>query len=316
MAKITVVIPAYNAEKYIAHTLQSVLNQSFSEFSCIIVDDGSTDNTAQIVTDTVGRDVRFLLVQQNNVGECAARNAGIARVQTPLLTVLDSDDLWHPDFLQKMITALADDTMSLAWCHFALFFDRNGQRKLQPWANVHKTGNPWWDMLLDSVFCMGAWAARTDVVRAAGPFDRTLSIAGDRDFLLRMLAMLCAEGHSAVKEIPEELLYYRQRQGSAVRNANAALETEWEIMRKHINHIGVPPRIRKRAWSFLAFKMAVIAAFAAKDYKAALRWYAKAFCLDPLNLNIYWLPLRKALLSLRKAEKIAFVQRSNSLSPQ
>ena len=310
MAKITVVIPAYNAAKYIAHTLQSVLNQSFSDFSCIIVDDGSTDNTAQVVTDTVGHDARFLLVQQNNAGECAARNTGIALVQTPLLAVLDSDDLWHPDFLQKMTTVLADDTVSLVWCHFALFFDYNGQRKLQPWANVHKTGNPWWDMLLDSVFCMGAWAARSDVVRAAGPFDTALAIAGDRDFSLRMLAMLSADGRNRVKEVPEELLYYRQRQGSAVRNAALALETEWSVMLPHINHAGVPPRIRKRALSFLAFKMAVIAAFAAKDYRAALRWYAKAFYLDPLNLNIYWLPIRKIFLSLRKKEKIPFVQRS------
>ena len=310
MAKITVVIPAYNSAKYIAYTLQSVLNQSFFDFSCIIVDDGSTDNTAQVVTDTVGHDARFLLVQQNNAGECAARNAGIVLVQTPLLAVLDSDDLWHPDFLQKMTAALADDTIRLVWCHFAMFFDHNGQKKSQPWDNIHKTGNPWWDMLLDSVFCMGAWAARTDVVRAAGTFDTTLSIAGDRDFSLRMLAMVCAEGHSAVKEVPEDLLYYRQRQGSAVRNANVALETEWKIMQQHINHAGVPPRIQKRAWSFLAFKMAVIAAFAAKDYRAALRWYAKAFCLDPLNLNIYWLPIRKILLSLRKEEKIPFVQRS------
>lgn len=297
MAEITVIIPAYNAEKYIAHTLQSVLEQSFSDFTCIIVDDGSTDNTALMVTDTVGHDARFLLVQQNNAGECAARNAGIALVQTPLLTVLDSDDLWHPDFLQRMTRTLADDAISLAWCRYSMFFDHNGQRKTQPWDNVHKTGNPWWDMLLDNIFCMGAWAARSDVVRAVGPFDTTLTIAGDRDFSLRMLAMLCAEGHEGVKEIPEEMLYYRQRQGSAVRNATLALETEWRVMQQHINRAGVPPRIRKRAWSFLAFKMAVIAAFAAKDYRAALRWYAKAFCLDPLNLNLYWLPLRKAALS-------------------
>lgn len=175
---------------------------------------------------------------------------------------------------------------------------------MQPWDNVHKTGNPWWDMLMDNIFCMGAWAARTEVVRAAGLFDPALAIAGDRDFSLRMLAMLCTDGHSMVKEIPEELLYYRQRQQSAVRNASLALETEWNIMRPHINHPGVPPRIQKRAWSFLAFKMAVIAAFAKKDYRTALRWYAKALYLDPLNCNLYWLPMRKMLLSLKKAEYV------------
>lgn len=304
MAVITVIIPAYNVERYIRKTIQSVQNQSFSDFFCIIVDDGSTDATAKIIAETIANDDRFLLVRQKNEGECAARNTGIALVQTPLLTVLDSDDLWHMDFLQKMTMVLSDSTIKLAWCHFTMFFDHNRQRKMQPWDNVHKTGNPWWDMLMDNIFCMGAWAARTEVVRAAGLFDPALAIAGDRDFSLRMLAMLCTDGHSMVKEVPEELLYYRQRQQSAVRNASLALETEWNLMRQHINHPGVPPRIQKRAWSFLAFKMAVIAAFAKKDYRTALRWYVKALYLDPLNLNLYWLPIRKMLLSLKKAEYV------------
>lgn len=301
MALITVIIPAYNVERYIRETIQSVQNQSFSDFSCIIIDDGSTDTTAQVIYETIHNDERFLLVQQKNGGECAARNTGIALVQTPLLTVLDSDDLWHSEFLQKMTTVLSDQAIDLAWCHFAMFFDHSRQRKMQPWDNIHKTGNPWWDMLMDSIFCMGAWAARTEVVRAAGLFDTSLAIAGDRDFSLRMLAMLCTNGHNKVREIPEELLYYRPRQQSAVRNASLALETEWNIMLPHINHLGVPPRIQKRAWSFLAFKMAVIAAFAKKDYRTALRWYAKALYLDPLNCNLYWLPMRKMLLSLKKA---------------
>ena len=76
MAIITVIVPAYNTERYIMHTLRSVQAQSLSDFICIVVDDGSTDNMAQIVADTVGHDVRFLLVQQKNAGECAARNAG------------------------------------------------------------------------------------------------------------------------------------------------------------------------------------------------------------------------------------------------
>lgn len=300
MAVITVIIPAYNAGKYIARTLRSVVEQTFSDFACIIIDDGSTDATAKISSETVGHDARFRIVRQDNAGECAARNAGMALVRTPLVAMLDSDDVWHPDFLLKMTTALADDGVSVAWCRYAMFFDHNGRRKTQYWDNIHKTGNIWWDMLLDSVFCMGAWAARSDIVRKAGAFDGTLAVAGDRDFLLRMLALVCGDGRDATREIPEELLYYRQRRGSAVRNAGLALAMEWDLMQRHISHAGIPPRIRKRAGSFLAFKMAVIAASAAKEYATAARWYARAFRLDPGNLNLYWLPLRKAVLSLRQ----------------
>ena len=68
MALITVIIPAYNVERYIRETIQSVQNQSFSDFSCIIIDDGSTDTTAQVIYENIHNDESFLVVQQKNVG--------------------------------------------------------------------------------------------------------------------------------------------------------------------------------------------------------------------------------------------------------
>lgn len=304
MSAISIIIPVYNCEKYISKTIYSVLQQTYHNYKCIIVDDGSTDNTYKICTKIVDGDKRFKIIQQKNLGECAARNTGISLVSTPYITVLDSDDIWHPNFLQYMLDVLQKNGIDFAWCHFAMFYDGTNIRKRQPWANLHKTGNIWWDMLLNSEFCMGAWAARTDKVRAAGPFDPTLRVAGDRDFSLRLLALICQENPAAAQEIPQELLFYRQRAGSAVRNAQIALSTEWNIMKKHIEHPGIPPRVRKRAWSFLAFKMAVIAAFGAHQYMTALQWYIKAFYIDPLNLNLYWLPVRKVMMRVRRAQYI------------
>lgn len=304
MSAISIIIPVYNCEKYISKTIYSVLQQTYHNYKCIIVDDGSTDNTYKIITKIVDGDKRFKIIQQKNLGECAARNTGISLVSTPYITVLDSDDIWHPNFLQYMLDVLQKNGIDFAWCHFAMFYDGTNIRKRQPWANLHKTGNIWWDMLLNSEFCMGAWAARTDKVRAAGPFDPTLRVAGDRDFSLRLLALICQENPAAAQEIPQELLFYRQRAGSAVRNTQIALSTEWNIMKKHIEHPGIPPRVRKRAWSFLAFKMAVIAAFGAHQYMTALQWYIKAFYIDPLNLNLYWLPVRKVMMRVRRAQYI------------
>lgn len=304
MSAISIIIPVYNCEKYISKTIYSVLQQTYHNYKCIIVDDGSTDNTYKIITKIVDGDKRFKIIQQKNLGECAARNTGISLVSTPYITVLDSDDIWHPNFLQYMLDVLQKNGIDFAWCHFAMFYDGTNIRKRQPWANLHKTGNIWWDMLLNSEFCMGAWAARTDKVRAAGPFDPTLRVAGDRDFSLRLLALICQENPASAQEIPQELLFYRQRAGSAVRNAQIALSTEWNIMKKHIEHPGIPPRVRKRAWSFLAFKMAVIAAFGAHQYMTALQWYIKAFYIDPLNLNLYWLPVRKVMMRVRRAQYI------------
>ena len=98
MAEISIVIPAYNAEQYIRETIRSVQRQTFSNYVCIVVDDGFIDETEKILRNTIDSDRRFIIVKQKNSGECSARNTGIAYVSTPYVAVLDSDDIWHPRF--------------------------------------------------------------------------------------------------------------------------------------------------------------------------------------------------------------------------
>lgn len=308
MPEITIIIPTYNTAPWLAQTLQSVQEQTYTDFLCLVVDDGSTDNTAKFFANSTAGDPRFRFVPLPHAGVCATRNAGIALVETPLVTMLDSDDIWHPTFLERMVTALSHDSRRLAWCRYAMFVDGSSQCKPQPWVNVHQTGNIWWDMLLHAEFCMGAWVAKTVDVKAAGPFDTQLATAEDRDFLLRLLARCCADDPSAAVGVDDELLFYRQRAGSAVRNGDEALKKEWDTMRRHLEHPLVPARIRQRGYSFLAFKMAVIAAFATKDIKTALRWYFRAVRLCPANMNLYVLPLRKLVMSLGKKKDLPWLR--------
>jgi len=95
--KISVVIPLYNKEKYIARTINSVLNQTVSAAEIIVVDDGSTDNSAREVERII--DNRIHLVRQKNAGEGAARNRGVLEATCDLIAFLDADDEWKPDFL-------------------------------------------------------------------------------------------------------------------------------------------------------------------------------------------------------------------------
>ena len=113
MSTISIIIPAYNCKKYISETIKSVLCQTYSDYECIIVDDGSTDGTDRVIAKIVDGDNRFKIVQQENLGECAARNTGISLASTPYLTVLDSDDIWHPNFLQYMLNVLQNKKADL-----------------------------------------------------------------------------------------------------------------------------------------------------------------------------------------------------------
>lgn len=94
--RISVIIPLYNAETLIEETLATVLQQSFSDFEIIVVDNNSTDQSAELVKKFAARDPRIMLLSESNQGTSYARNKGITRARGELITFLDADDLWHP----------------------------------------------------------------------------------------------------------------------------------------------------------------------------------------------------------------------------
>jgi glycosyltransferase involved in cell wall biosynthesis len=102
---ISIVIPLYNKEKYIVDTLQSVVNQSYKKFEVIVVDDGSTDKSIEKVMPFL-EDPRFKLVEQKNAGVSSARNFGVLNSRFEYIAFLDADDLWFPEYLSKMQSAI------------------------------------------------------------------------------------------------------------------------------------------------------------------------------------------------------------------
>lgn len=116
MARISVIVPLYNKAACIGRCLDAILTQTMADFELIVVDDGSTDGSANTVA--ARKDPRIRLVFQANAGPGAARNAGARLATTPLLAFLDGDDAWHPDYLQLTLDALASmppDVAALTW---------------------------------------------------------------------------------------------------------------------------------------------------------------------------------------------------------
>lgn len=101
MPEVSVVIPLYNKAPCIERTLRSVLAQTFQDFEVIVVDDGSTDNGAEIVKSIL--DARIRLIRQENAGVSAARNKGIETAESELIAFLDADDAWKPQYLEKIL---------------------------------------------------------------------------------------------------------------------------------------------------------------------------------------------------------------------
>ena len=109
---VSIITPCYNGAKYIKETIDSVLAQTYQQWEMIIVDDGSKDNSAEIINEYTKADNRIRLIQQENAGSAAARNNGIRQAEGQYIALLDADDIWHKDFLEKQIAFMkAEDTV-------------------------------------------------------------------------------------------------------------------------------------------------------------------------------------------------------------
>ncbi len=118
LPKISVVVTCYNCPDYIGDAIRSVARQTLTDFECVIVDDASTDNSADIIQRTLDElaDPRFSLVRlEKNVGQTGATRAGLARTHAPFVCFLDSDDLWNEDFLERHLAAHLNETYAVGF---------------------------------------------------------------------------------------------------------------------------------------------------------------------------------------------------------
>lgn len=104
--KVSIITPCYNGSRYIGETIESVLAQTYTDWEMIIVDDGSKDDSAEIVRGYADRDSRIRLIVQPNGGSANARNHGIREAGGRYIALLDADDLWNPDFLSEQVAFL------------------------------------------------------------------------------------------------------------------------------------------------------------------------------------------------------------------
>ncbi len=130
MAKIDIIVPVYNTEKYIRQCIYSIQSQSFSDFRLILVDDGSTDNCSVICDELAQNDKRIEVIHQRNVGLSAARNAGLKISSNPYICFIDSDDMIHMDYLKHMYELITKCDAELVVCDYHIFGDNEPMGEL------------------------------------------------------------------------------------------------------------------------------------------------------------------------------------------
>jgi len=196
IVKVSVVVPCFNYGHLLSETLDSVRRQSLSEWECIVVDDGSTDDTGEVGRSYVSRDGRFAVVRQDNSGLSAARNTGLHAAKGEYVQLLDADDLLEDDKLRVHAAFLdANQRYSLVYGPMLFFRDRAASRKTS--RGRHGVDEEWmrmWsdtdDALLSSLvegnqFPVSAALFRRQIIDDVGYFDEALRSHEDWEFWLR-----------------------------------------------------------------------------------------------------------------------------------
>ncbi|EJQ45586.1 Uncharacterized protein BWINRASL_05258 [Bacillus mycoides] len=201
---VSVVIPLYNAEKYIEETLQSILDQTYKNIEVVIVDDGSKDKSTSIVKNIEEQyPTQIKYVHQKNQGVSVARNTGIENASGTYIAFLDSDDLWHPQKIEKQMESIHNNDMHACYSGYMNFYEETGE-KIEHTTNFIK-GDMTKAFLTHQVVAQtSTWIFKRSIVMDHNiRFTPGCSWGEDLEFLFKLMSV------TNVCYVDEYLTYYR-----------------------------------------------------------------------------------------------------------
>lgn len=186
MPLVSVIIPVYNGEKTIRETIESVLQQTFPNFEVLVINDGSTDATLDILSQI--KDSRLQIFSYPNARQAASRNRGLERAKGKYIAFLDADDLWTVDKLELQVKALQSNPEAVFAYSWTDYIDERGNF-LHPGRHITKNGNIYADLIVNNFVENGSNPLiRREVFDRVGTFDEALPPAEDWDMWLRIAA--------------------------------------------------------------------------------------------------------------------------------
>lgn len=222
---ITVITAVYNDESFIRKSVKSILNQTFTNFEYIIVDDGSTDNTPTILRELERTDRRITILKQRNEGAAAARNLAINMAQGEYIAIQDSDDMSSPDRFEKQLTYIMHSSDRTVCCTGYNLIDDND--------TVFATHNKIYTNINQNVLngntsvCHPTLLIPYNLLAKTGGYNPFYSKTEDYDLILRLL-----ENNAHFEKLNECLYDYRIRQ-----NSESSLNSDVYIKRVYENHL-------------------------------------------------------------------------------
>lgn len=217
----SIIVPVYNVEKYLDKCLASISEQTFKEFECIVVDDGSPDNSNDIIDRYVNKDQRFKVIHQKNMGISAARNAGLAIAQGDYIAFVDSDDYISNEYLEKFALKIANTDADIVICGFIDVF-KDSQKTVcfeAPSTEVIKQN------ILADIWPSYPW----NKCYKKYLFENIRFPVGKIFEDLLTIPEVCLNAHKIVC-IPEKLYYYNRQNLNSI-TSNLSTEKRYDVFK-------------------------------------------------------------------------------------
>lgn len=283
---VTVVVPTYNSAKFIEDTLTSVFNQSFTNYEVIVSDDGSEDNTVEVVkTVFQKRNPKKAKILKNiHKGPGSTRNTGIEAASGTWISFLDSDDQWLPDKLEKVFSYIETDNDLDLVCHSEIWKNSNEDIVLKYYNMFDNRVSPFLSLFRNNSLSTSAVTVRKELLLKAGLFDCTLPAAQDYDLWLRLSLL----NRFRIGFIKSPLGSYVTREGNISSNPKRKLDCLLRISEKYFKDLREKSNlsyIERRKFEGKAYGAAGLDLIRKKDLKDGMSCIAVSFFKWPFRLD-------------------------------
>lgn len=225
MPLVSVIMPAYNAARFVEQALDSVLAQTVSDLEIIVIDDGSVDNTREIISRYARQDSRIrVLLNEENMGVARTRNRGLELVTGRYVALLDSDDYWEPRMLEKMVARAEETGADIIYCSYALV-DEDGKKVCNDFIVPAET--TFEESIVRSVITCSTVLVTAELAKN----NRFPTNMYHEDIALWF--QILRDGGTA-RGVPEVLAAYRQRADSRSSGKMVSAMRRWTIYRRHL----------------------------------------------------------------------------------
>lgn len=288
MPEVSVIIPTYNSASFVGDAVESALDQTFTDFEVLVIDDGSTDDTERVL-EKYASSVRY--IHQANGGVAVARNRGIEESRGRLVAFLDADDTWYPRKLERQVAALGKGSDCRA-CYSAFTVVDS---KLLPLRinRSERRGKALEDLLMrgNVIGSICTVVCERSLFSEVGGFDPLLSQCADWEMWIRLAA------HTEFLYLDEPLVTYRQHNSNMSRSATLLEHDSFLVLEKGYALRNLPPSLHARRRAAFARNYMVLAGtyFHAHRYLDFARCALRAVTMDAHQIGyLVAFPIRAA----------------------